>query len=190
MPDPYVVDERAPVGVDLGIKKRVVLSSGYAAAKRVVDRRELTRRQRILSRATKGANNRNKKRISLAKEWQRIREKEKGILHELTADLVKNHSVRFFVEDLKMPNMVRNRHLSRSIIEQQWGSFVAYLTYKASSAGGWVRKVHPKNTTQQCSRCGALPKNPVGLDERWYDCYACGLSMDRDVNAAHNVLST
>ena len=47
----------------------------------------------------------------------------------------------------------------------------------------------PRNTTQQCSSCGAMPKYSIGLGDRWYDCYSCGLSLDRDVNAARNILS-
>ena len=187
--DPGVLDVRPALGVDVGIKDRVTLSDGYKIPKRVVDRRELKRKQRILSRAQKGSRSREKKRASLAKQWDRVREREKGVLHELTAALVKNHSARFFVEDLKIPNMVKNRHLSRSIIEQQWGRFVGYLSYKASSAGGWVRKVDPRNTTQVCSHCHSLPRIPLTLGDRWYDCYLCGLSLDRDVNAARNVLS-
>ncbi len=189
LPDPGVLDIREAVGVDMGIKSRVVLSTGYKVPKRVVDREELKRKQRILSRSVRGSKGRDKKRVSLAKEWDKVRERERGVLHELTADLVKHHSAKFVVEDLKIPNMVRNKHLSRSIIEQQWGAFVAYLTYKAESAGGWVRKVDPRNTTQQCSSCGAMPEYSIGLGDRWYDCYSCRLSLDRDVNAARNILS-
>ena len=86
----------------------------------------------------RGSNNRQKKRQALAREWQRVTEQEKGKVHEITNALIKGHACRFVVEDLKIPNMVRNRYLSRSILEQQWGYFVHCLTYKASSAGGWV----------------------------------------------------
>ena len=183
-----VIDVRPPVGIDVGIKDRAVLSSGYKVPKNIVDRTELKRRQRTLSRAKKGSNNREKKRRMLAKEWQRVTEREKGKVHEITSALVKNHSCRFAVEDLKIPNMVKNRNLSRSILEQQWGYFAHCLTYKAESAGGWVIKVDPRNTTQQCSGCGAMPKDKVGLDQRTYGCYACGMVLDRDVNAAVNIL--
>ena len=153
-----------------------------------VDRTELKRRQRILSRAKKGSNNREKKRRWLAKAWQRVTEREQGKVHELTSALLKEFGCRFIVEDLKIPNMVKNRHLSRSILEQQWGFFVQCLTYKAESAGGWVIKVDPRNTTQQCSGCGSIPRDKIGLDQRMYHCYACGMVLDRDVNAAVNIL--
>ena len=183
-----VIDVRPPVGVDVGIKDRAVLSNGHKAPKNIVDRTEIKRRQRILSRAKKGSGNRDKKRRMLAKEWQRVTEREKGKIHEITSDLVRDHSCRFVVEDLKIPNMVKNRRLARSILEQQWGYFVQCLTYKAESAGGWVIKVDPRNTTQQCSGCGAMPREKIGLDQRTYGCYACGIVLDRDVNAAVNIL--
>ena len=186
--DPEVLDVRPPVGIDLGIKDRATLSNGYKVPKNVINRDELKRRQRILSRAVKGSNNRQKKRRALARAWQRVTEQEKGKVHEITNALVKGHACRFVVEDLKIPNMVRNRHLSRSILEQQWGYFVHCLTYKASSAGGWVVKVDPRNTTQQCSGCGSLPRESIGLGQRMYHCYTCGQSIDRDVNAAVNIL--
>ena len=185
---PEVLDIRPPVGIDLGITDRATLSNGYKVPKNVVARRELKRRQRILSRAEKGSKNRQKKHRLLAKAWQRVTEQERGQVHEITRALVKDHACRFVVEDLKIPNMVRNRRLSRSIVEQQWGYLVHCLTYKAASAGGWVIKVDPRNTTQQCSGCGAMPRDKLGLDQRMYHCYACGMALDRDVNAAVNIL--
>ena len=134
--EPAVLDIRPPVGIDVGIKDRAVLSNGYKVPKNVVGRRELKRRYRIRSRAEKGSNNRQKKRRLLAKAWQRVTERERGQVHEITRALVKDHACRFVVEDLKIPNMVRNRRLSRSIVEQQGGYFVQCLTYKAASAGG------------------------------------------------------
>ena len=186
--DSNVVDIRAPVGIDLGVKDRAICSNGYKAPKNVVDRRELKRRQRKVSKARRGSNNRSKKCIALAKQWQKTTEREKGMLHELTSKLVSTISSRFYIEDLKIPNMVKNRRLSRSILEQQWGIFIDMLTYKAERAGGWVRKVPAHNTTQQCSGCGALPRQRLELSDRMYDCYVCGMSMDRDINAAINIL--
>ncbi len=177
---PEVLDVRPPVGIDLGVKDRATLSNGYKVPKNMVDRNNLKRRQRILSRAKRGSNNREKKRRLLAKAWQRVTEREQGKVHEITAALVKDHACRFVVEDLKIPNMVKNRRLARSIVEQQWGYFVHCLTYKAESAGGWVVKVDPRNTTQQCSGCGAMPRDKLGLDQRMYHCYACGMALDRD----------
>ena len=100
---PAVLDVRPPVGIDLGVKDRATLSNGYKVPKNVVARRELKRRQRLLSRAKRGSNNREKKRRLLAKAWQRVTEREKGKVHEITRALVKDHACRFVVEDLKIP---------------------------------------------------------------------------------------
>ena len=88
-----------------------------------------------------------------------------------------------------MPNMVKNHAFARSILEQTWGAFVALLIYKAEEAGGWMRKVPAHGTLQRCSACGALPNEPIGLGMRTHRCDACGSAVDRDVNAARNILS-
>ncbi|MDE2654062.1 MAG: transposase [Gemmatimonadota bacterium] len=182
---PAVTDDRPMVGIDLGIKSRVALSTGETAPGVKLDRRELKRRQRRLAKAKRGGRNRGKRRAELAREHQRVAERERGALHELTANLVKRVSASFAVEDLQIGNMVRNRRLSRSIHEQQWGALIGMLAYKAESAGGRVVRVAPHHTSQECSGCGQ--RQAVSLSVRVYRC-GCGLVMDRDVNAARNVL--
>ena len=95
-----VADTRVPVGIDVGIRARVALSGGEIVPGERIDRTDLKRRQRILSRARRGRNARRKKRAALAKEWQRVAERERGRLHELTAQFVRSHGSRFYVEDL------------------------------------------------------------------------------------------
>ena len=176
-----------PIGIDVGIKSVVTCSNGFQTSKNELDRTSLKRKQRILSKAIKGSNNRKKKRLALAKEWQRVREREHGKLHELTADLVKQSNT-FYVEDLKVLNMVKNHKLARSILEANWGNFVNMLTYKAESAGGKVEKVDPKYTSQICSECGSKPTKKLTLAIRLYQCESCGFEADRDLNAAMNIL--
>ena len=159
----------------------------YKTGKNELDRTELKRRQKILSKAKKASNNRKKKRIAHAKEWQRVRERERGSLHELTAELVKQSNT-FYVENLNVLNMVKNHRLARSILEANWGTFIQMLTYKAESAGGTVVKVDPKDTSQQCSGCGSKPKEKLTLAIRHYRCEYCGYEADRDMNAAMNIL--
>ena len=90
------------------------------------------------------------------------------------------------VEKLTILNMVKNKRLSRSILEQSWGLFVRMLEYKAERAGGRVVKVNPKNTSKACSGCGNV-KASLPLSERVYSCSNCGLVIDRDHNAAKNI---
>ena len=183
-------DTRAPVGIDVGIRARVTLSGGEIVPGTTLDRAQLRHRQRRVSRARRGSNARRKKCAGLAKEWQRVTERERGLLHALTSRLVREQGPRFYVEDLRIPNMVRNHHLARAILEQTWGAFVTLLTYKAEDAGGWVRKVPAQGTSQRCSACGAVPSTPLGLAVRTYRCGAgCRNVVHRDVNAARNILS-
>ena len=183
-----VKDERPPVGIDVGITNQIALSTGATAPKRKLKRDKIKRRQLSINRAKRGSNNRRKRVLSMRKEWQRVSEIEHGYLHELTANLVREVTAKWFVEDLEIGNMVRNHKLARSILEQQWGRFVQLLTYKAESAGGWVRRVDPRGTSQRCSSCEAAPDQNVKRGVRDYRCGSCGLRMDRDVNAAKNVL--
>ena len=179
-------DTRPMVGMDLGISARVALSTGETIPGVKLDRRELTRRQRRLSKAQRGSRNRQKRKAELAREWQRVREREKGALHELTADLVKRVSSSWAIEDLQTKNMMRNRRLARSISEQQWGVLTAMLAYKAESAGGQFVRVPPHHASRECSGCGTRQDMPLSV--RTFRCADCGLVLDRDVNAARNVL--
>ena len=178
-------DSRPMVGVDVGIRSRVALSTGETVPGVRLDRSELKRRQRRLSKAKRGGANRRKRVEELRREYQRVGERERGALHELTAWLVRDVSASFAVEDLRIPNMVRNRRLARSITEQQWGTLVRMLSYKAESAGGTVVRVDPRNTSRECSGCGRRRDMPLAV--RVYRC-PCGLTLDRDINAARNVL--
>ena len=177
----------SPIGIDVGIRSRITCSNGFKTGKNELDRTELKRRQRILSKAVKGSNNRRKKRLALAKEWQRVRERERGKLHEVTAELVKQSNT-FYVENLNVLNMVKNHKLARSILEANWGAFMELLTYKAESAGGKVVRVDPQHTSQLCSGCGSKPKEKLTLAIRHYRCEYCGYEADRDMNAAMNIL--
>ena len=177
-----------PLGIDVGVRFQVALSNGLRVAGRRLDRVRLKRRQRALSRALRGSHNRYKRRGALAREWQRVREREHGALHELTARLVREFGNRFVVEDLAVRNMLKNHSLARVISEQSWGMFLDLLTYKAEEAGGWVRKVPARFTSQRCSACGTLPERRLLLDERVFRCPSCSFEEDRDVNAARNIL--
>ena len=181
-------DDRYPMGIDVGIKEQITLNGGYRYPKRVRDTKRIKKLQRKLSKAVRGSNNRRKKKILLSKEYQRVAERERNYLHRLTTNLIKSKSSKFFVEDLKIENLVKNHNLARSILEQQWCTFINLLTYKAEKAGGFVRKVNPRNTSQRCSICGSLPKEKISLKVRTYECFNCDLKLDRDVNAACNIL--
>ena len=189
-----------PVGVDVGVEKQAVLSTGEVLARRTPDLRRKKRLQRRLSKAEKGGRNRERKRLTYARECERVSEREKQYIHRTTTALVRRHP-NLVVEDLRIANMtgsakgtagnpgrnVRQKAgLNRSILEQYWGYFVELLTYKAERAGGSVERVHPHNTSKTCSRCGWKHPN-LSLETRVFECGDCGLRLDRDHNAAINI---
>ena len=82
--------------------------------------------------------------------------------------------------------MIQNRYLAKSITDVSWSDFSQKLSYKAESAGGELIKVNPKNTTKICSNCGTIVEKT--LANRIHKC-SCGLKIDRDTNAAKNILT-
>ncbi len=172
------------VGIDMGVSKRLTMSNGEIVERRDIDRKKLIRLQRSASRKKKGSNNRRKAVSLLAKEWQRVTDKEKNYLHRLTASLVRTYDF-IAVEKLETKIMLRNKNLAKSISEQAWGKFIMLLNEKAESTGVKMAEVDPKNTSQECSNCGAMVRK--NLSVRTHKC-TCGLEIDRDVNAALNIL--
>ncbi len=177
------------VGIDVGIASLITTSDGEKVAHPAYYRQaqsELRRRQRKLARAKRGSNNRKKALRWVQAQHEHIANQRKDYLHKLSTQLVQNND-RIALEDLRVRNMVRNRHLSKSILDSGWSVFRQLLTYKAESAGREIAFVDPAYTSKSCSNCGALFQN-FTLSVRWVEC-ACGLSLDRDHNAAINVLS-
>ena len=194
-----VVDERAPIGIDLGIESVVALSNGVVVEGESLDSRKekLNKKkhlQRKVARAKRGSNSRKKAMLQLSKECQRLKEKEHGRLHELSARIIKEFSSNLILEDLNIHSMTKKgkrksrKGLNRSMLEQKWGGLMHMLSYKAESAGGMLLKVPPHYTSQTCSVCFEKPKVKIGLKERTYRCGHCGHEEYRDVNAAKNIL--
>lgn len=132
--------------------------------------------------------NRRKSAKRLAKLHYRIGCQRADFIHKATTKLTTTKSV-IVVEDLNVSGMRKNRCLARSISDVGWSEFVRQLEYKAAWNGGKVIKAgrfYP--STKTCSTCG-LVKDEMPLSERVYRCDGCGLVLDRDVNAARNLLS-
>ena len=191
--EPQIKGLNQAIGIDVGVKERAILSDGTMIPKHQVDHTEIKQLQRKVARAKRGSNSRKKKVLQLRKAHHRKNIRNRNELHQITTAIIRQHGKWVAVEDLQIKNMTANggthkRGLNRSILEQNWGQFIQQLKYKAESAGGELVKVNPKNTTQRCSACGALPQVKLTLANRWYHCTACGHSEDRDINAAKNIL--
>lgn len=125
------------------------------------------------------------------KEWQSITEREIGVSHEVSADIVKSVAESggdlLSVEDLRIPNLLKNHRLARAISEQSWGRLITFMRYKAERAGIVFEAVNPRNTSQACAECGAIREKKLKLSQRTFVCDECGHENDRDVNAAENI---
>ena len=177
------------VGVDVGLNSFAVLSDGSRIENPRLYRKEekrLARLQRSLSRKERGSRNRVKAKTRVAKLHEKIVNRRTDFLHKASRKVADSYEVGY-VEDLKIKNLVRNHRLAKSISDASWGKFIGMIAYKAESAGGRLIKVNPRNTSQLCSRCWELVEKT--LSERLHNCPHCGLVMDRDLNAALNILA-
>lgn len=191
-----VVDDPTPlpatgkdVGIDVGLASLITTSTGdkepHPRFYRKAQRR-LRVAQRRVARRMKGGKNRRKAIVMLQRQHERIGNQRKDYLNKLALTLVKQHD-RIALEDLTITRMVHG-NLAKSILDAGWGYLVQRLTDKAASAGRVVVLVDPRNTSKTCSGCGRLFEG-LTLKDRWVDCPRCGLSLDRDHNAAINILN-
>jgi putative transposase len=176
------------VGIDIGISSLAVLSSGeHIPNPRTARRheRELRRRQRLLFRCKKGSKGRRRAREKVARLHLKIRNIRRTYLHQTSAKLIRENDL-IAIEKLNVQGMASGI-LAKEIRDAGWGIFRQMLVYKAAKAGRQVIEVDARNTTQACSGCGVIV--PKELKDRWHDCPECGLSLDRDHNAAINILA-
>lgn len=176
------------VGIDLGISALATLSDGqkiqYPLKWRDLERR-IVRLQRRAGRKQKGSANRRKAVAKLARKHLELANLRNDTLHKITATLVRQYET-IVIEDLNVKGMVKNHCLARAISRQAWSEFRRQLEYKAAMHGlalVLADRFYP--STKTCSDCGAV--KPMALSERIYECPVCGLSTDRDVNAAINL---
>lgn len=183
-------DTNNSIGIDLGIKDFVITSEGEVFNnlhfKKNVSKK-LKRLQRQLSRKQKGSNNRNKARIKLAKQYKKINDKKQYYLHSVSNSLINENQV-ICMEDLNVKGMLRNHKLSESIQEMNFGEFRKILEYKAKWYNRrivFVNRFYPSSKT--CNHCGYINKQ-LKLSDRQWICPGCGQLIERDYNAALNIL--
>lgn len=190
-------DKKKVVGVDLGIKSAAVFSDGtvienqrfYEKNLRKLRRlnKQLSRRRKYNKKTGEAPSNRYlKTKDKLSKAHARVSNQEIDHAHKLSKQLVDNYET-IGLEDLNVAGMVCNGRLSRHIAHASFGRLRAWVTYKAGWYGSkvvLVDRFYPSSKT--CSDCGAV-KIKLSLSERTYSCEKCGLSIDRDLNAAINI---
>jgi putative transposase len=179
------------VGVDLGVKILATLSDGTLFVNpRALGRRlrRLKQFHRRLSKKKKGSKNREKAKMRLARMYLRVFNIRQDTLHKLTTRLAKSHS-RVVIEDLCVSGMLKSRKLARAIADVGFYEFRRQLEYKCQWYGSQLvvaPRIYP--SSKMCSRCGHR-KSDLSLSEREYACRQCGLKIDRDLNAALNLVA-
>ncbi len=177
-----------PVGIDVGLATFAMPTHGEPIANPRSFRREeraLAGAQRRLSGAEKGTPARVARRRVVARVHERIAWRRGDFAHQHSRRLVDAFDA-IAVEDLSVNRMVHDHCLAKSISDAAWGQCAAYLAHKAAWAGRRFLAVNPAYTSQDCSRCGH--RQSLTLADRISSCPWCGLVLDRDLNAARNIL--
>ena len=194
------------IGLDLGLHRLAALSDGKFIENPHHFKKfekKLADAQHTLSKKKKGSRNRLKAKKRVALVYEKLANSRKDHLHK-SANALLSHYSRIVMEDLSINDMAQEGH-GKGIHDASWGIFTHMLCYKATD-GSWEPSVHqspqalvaesagsevvfvdPKNTSKECSRCHLLVKK--SLWERIHHCSSCGLTLDRDVNAAINILA-
>lgn len=187
--DKILPKTNSSIGIDLGIKDLVITSEGQVFENKKHLKRmcfKLIKLQRQHSKTKKGGKNREKLRIKIAKIHRKIRFQKKHYYYQITNQLLRDNQT-IVIETLNVKGMMANRKLARVISDASWGMLIQMFDYKAAWYGREIIKIStffPSSKT--CSGCGNI-KTKLKLSERTYDCECCGLSIDRDLNAAINI---
>ena len=177
------------VGIDVGLYSFATLSTGEQVDNPRffrTEEKELAKAQRRFSKAEKGTKTYQTRKKIVARVHERIGFKRHNFIHQLSWYLV-NLFGFIAVEDLHVNRMLHNHCLAKSIADVAWSSFFSTLMYKAEWAGRQFIAVNPAYTSQTCSNCRHRQKMP--LSERVYRCPCCQIEIDRDLNAALNILA-
>lgn len=189
---PAKVPVEFSVGVDVGLESFATFSNGAKIpnprfAKKSAKKLKLA--QRALKNKKRGSKRRRKAIRKIQRIHTRIENQRKSFTHGVSRKLIDGNDL-IAVEKLRIKDMVKNgngrRSLNRGVMDATWGQFFHQLRYKAESAGKTVVEVEPRGTSQECSRCGEIVLKDLSV--RTHSCSDCGLVLDRDHNAALNIL--
>jgi putative transposase len=176
------------IGLDVGLTHFYTDSDGNSVENpRHLRKSEkaLKRLNRRLSKTQKGSKNRAKARQRLSRKHLKVSRRRKDFAVKLARCVVQSNDLVAY-EDLKVKNMVKNKKLSKSISDVAWRAFRNWIEYFGKVFGVATVAVPPHYTSQNCSSCGKVAKK--SLSQRTHQCPHCGFVLDRDWNAARNIL--
>jgi putative transposase len=190
-PKPEAFERDGVIALDLGLKSYYATSEGETvpAPKHYLKaQKKLRRVKRAHSRKVKGSKNREKLRIQVALQEEKVVHQRADFLHKQSIRLIrKNQTIG--IEDLAVKNLMRNHKLAQHIQDAAWSTFTSLLGYKADWYGGTVYKVGRYfPSSQLCSVCG-FKHTELTLKDREWVCPQCRTQHDRDINSAINVLN-
>lgn len=179
------------IGIDLGLTDFAVTSDGEKIKPlKALARHQfkVAKLQKRLAKKKKGSKNRNKARLKVAKAYAKIADCRKDWLHKLSTRIVRENQT-IALEDLNVAGLVKNHKLAKAISDASWSEFVRLLEYKADWYGRTIAKCSPFFPSSQiCSACGHRDgKKPLHV--RKWTCSSCNTELDRDYNAAKNILA-
>lgn len=187
-----------PIGIDLGLKNLIAMSDGTRVPNDDTYRSKEGAVSKLQERMAGIRNNDpdygdsheyRSLRRRLSHSYKRWRNHRKDLYHKLTSDIAYNHG-DIYAEDLDILRMIRDsdsRTMRKLYRDAAWSTFMCKLEYKAECAGTSIYLVDPHNTSNLCSGCGRMVKKDLSV--RIHECPHCNLRLDRDVNAAKNILS-
>lgn len=190
IPDKPIVTEDTTIGIDLGIKDFAILSDGrkFVNPKYLLKNlKRLKVLQKRLSRKQKGSKNREKARLKVALQHEKITNLRKDFLHKITYKLTHENQVNTIcLETLVVSNMLKNHKLARSISDVSWSSFNDLIDYKAELYGKNILRIGRFEPSSKLCTCG-YKNNELTLNDREWTCPICNTHHDRDILAANNI---
>lgn len=175
------------VGIDMGILNFAALSNGEIVTNPrylLADEERLKKAQSKRDKLPKGSPQRWKASKAVSHLYEKVTNRREDFAQQLSRQWINKYGTIVF-EDLNITKMVHNHNLAKSILDASWNKLIQYTSYKAEDAGRKVILVNPANTSQMCSSCGQIVKKDLSI--RIHNCPYCGLSIDRDLNAALNI---
>lgn len=177
------------VGIDVGLKDFATLSTGATIANpRFLKKsiKKLKRLSRQHSKKKKGSANRDKSRIRLARQHERVTNQRNDFLHKVSTRIVRENQT-VCVENLNISGMMKNHKLARAIADVSWGSFVSMLEYKCEWQGKNLVRIGRFEPSSRLCTCGTINRD-LTLKDRVWTCGNCGTTHERDILAANNIV--